>query len=216
MMSVLLQRSACGVMAAAVLLFVGCSESSTKPTDQSQAQAAAQPAAAPQVVAAKTAFWPMYKEAHAWAPDVVVMRMTAKEVPGYKNDAGKAGMWEAVFASPSLRKYRTFTWSIATVPPDIYKGVVAGIEMPWGGATRDAMPVDVSLFNIDSDAAYEAAATAAADWLKKNPDKPLSAFEIGDTYKFQVPVWYVMWGTKQAGYATFVDASTGKVMNHKS
>ena len=60
---------------------------------------------------------------------------------------------------------------------------------------------------------YTAAAVAAADWLKNNPGKELSEFEIGDTSKFQVPVWYVMWGTKTAGYATIVDASTGKVLH---
>jgi hypothetical protein len=75
------------------------------------------------------------------------------------------------------------------------------------------MPIDLTLFNVDSDAAYTAAVAAAADWLKNNPGKGLSAFEIGDTYKFQVPVWYVMWGTKALGYATIVDASTGKVLH---
>jgi len=75
------------------------------------------------------------------------------------------------------------------------------------------MPIDVTLFNVDSDAAYTAAAGAATDWLKNNPGKGLSAFEVGDTSKFQVPVWYVMWGTKTAGYATIVDASTGKVLH---
>jgi hypothetical protein len=199
--------------ALAVLLLAGCSQSTTKPA--SQPEGAAQPAAAPELITAKTAFWAMYKAAHNWAPDAEVLRVTAREVPGFKNNAGKAAMWEAVFASPSLGQYRTFTDSIAAVPPDIYKGVVAGLAQPWSGVTRDVMSVDLSLFNIDSDAAYTAAAADAADWLKKNPGKNLSAFAIGDSYKFQVPVWYVMWGTKDAGYAVFIDASTGKLLKHK-
>jgi len=218
-MSVLLKRCAVMISAVAAVLLAGCSPSSSAPSaasNPSGSPAASQPAAPPQVVAAKEAFWPMYKEAHSWAADVVVMRITEKELPGFRNEAGKAGMWEAVFASPSLHKYRIFKYSIATVSPDIYKGVVAGLVLPWGGATRDAMPVDLSLFTVDSDAAYTAGAAQAADWLKKNPGKELSALEIGDTYKFQGPVWYLMWGSKQSGYATFVDASTGKVLNHKS
>jgi hypothetical protein len=72
------------------------------------------------------------------------------------------------------------------------------------------------MFNIDSDAAYTAAATDAAAWMKNNPGKDVSDLEIGDTYKFSTPVWYVMWGTKSAGYATIVDASSGKVLSaHK-
>ncbi len=198
----------------ALLLIFGCS-----PSNQPAAPSATQPAARTQAapagpVAAKDAFWPMYKEAHAWAPDVTVLRVTAKPVAGVQNAGGRAAMWEAVFASSSKARYRVFTYSTADVPPDIYKGVNGGLEMPWGGATRDAMPIDLSQFNVDSDAAYQAAAVDAAEWLKKNPGKELASLEMGDTYRFQVPVWYVMWGTKSSGYAAYVDASSGKVLRH--
>lgn len=196
----------------AMLLFAGCAQTPVSPAPASQPQAASKPAAPPQVVAAKTAFAPMYTAAHGWAPDVVLLRFTAKELPGFKNSAGMAAQWEAVFASPSLHQYRIFTYSIDNVPPNTFRGVVAGLAMPWAGATRDAMPVDLDEFSVDSDVVYKAAAADAAEWLKKNPDKPLSTFEMGDTYKFETPVWYVVWGTKKSGYATFVDASSGKVV----
>jgi hypothetical protein len=195
------------------ILLAGCS-SSSQPAAPS-AQTATQPAAAPDIVTAKTAFWPMYKEAHSWANDVVVIRLTAKPVPGFQNHAGKAALWEAVFASPSLKTYRIFTNSIASVPPNIFKGVTAGLALSWAGATRDAMPIDLSLFTVDSDAAFTAASADAADWLKKNPGKDLAALELGDTWKFPGPVWYVMWGTKTSGYATFIDASTGRVLKRR-
>jgi uncharacterized membrane protein YkoI len=71
------------------------------------------------------------------------------------------------------------------------------------------------MFTIDSDAAYTAAAADATAVLKKTPNLQVTDFEIGDTYKFQTPVWYILWGTKSAGYAAIVDASTGKVLSHK-
>jgi hypothetical protein len=157
----------------------------------------------------------MYKSAHAWASDLEVIKLTPKDVPGFNNSAGKAAMWEASFGSPSMHKYRVDTYSIATVLPDIHKGPVDGLQMPWAGATRDAMPVDLSSFNVDSDAAYQAAAADAAEWLKKNPDKKLTAIELGNAYKLQAPVWYIMWGDKKSGYVAFVDANTGKVLKHK-
>lgn len=197
----------------AALLLAGCSSSSSSSTPQPAASA--QPPAIPEIITAKTAFWEMYKTAHAWASDAEPIRVTMKEVPGYKNQDGKAGMWEAVFGSPSLGSYRTFTYAIADAPPSVSKGVAAGLALPWGGATRDAMPIDTSLFQIDSDAAYTAAAGDATAWLKANPGKQPTDFEIGDTYKFQVPVWYVMWGTKSSGYAAIVDASSGKVLKKK-
>lgn len=155
-MSTLLKHSAASAMAVAVLLLAGCSQSTTQPSATNQAASAAKPAGPPQLVPAKTAFWPMYTSAHNWAPDVITLQVTAKEVPGFKNEAGKAAMWQVAFASPSLREYRIYSYSIAAVPPDIFKGVDAGLALPWGGITRNAMPVDLSLFNTDSDAAYQA------------------------------------------------------------
>jgi hypothetical protein len=200
-------------IALAALLLAGCSSSTS--TSAPAPEKAAAPAAAPEIITAKTALWEMYKTAHAWSSDAEPIRVTARDVPGYKNEAGKAGMWEAIFGSPTLGMYRTFTYAIIDAPPSVSKGVSAGLALPWHGATRDAMPIDTSMFNIDSDAAYTAAAADAAAWLKSYPGKEVSDFEIGDTYKFQAPVWYVMWGTKASGFAAIVDASTGKVVSHK-
>ena len=201
-------------MAVAVLLLAGCSQSTT-PSTSNESKAAAVPKGPPELVTAKTAFWPMYTSARSWSPDLTMIRLTPKEVPGFKNEAGKAAMWQAAFASPSLHQYRIYSYAIAAVAPDIHKGVVAGLRLPWGGVTRDAMPVELSSFNIDSDAAYNAAAADAAAWLKKNPGKGLSSFQLGNTYRFQAPVWYLMWGDKKSGYVAFIDANSGKVLKQK-
>jgi uncharacterized protein YceK len=126
------------VTALAALLLAGCSSSTSSPATTGAAPAVE---AAPQVITAKTAFWEMYKTAHAWSTDAEPIRIAAREVPGYKNEGGKAGMWEAVFGSPNLGSYRTFTYAIVDAPPSISKGVAAGLAIPWKGATRDAMPI---------------------------------------------------------------------------
>ncbi len=201
------------VTALAVLLLAGCNSTSTSPSPQPAA--AAQPAAPPQIITGKTAFWEMYKTAHAWASDAQPIRLTMKELPGYKNEAGKAGMWEAAFGSSSLRSYRTFTYAIAAVPPSIYQGVDAGMALPWNGVTRDAMTIDTSQMTVDSDAAYAAAAAEAATVLKSKPDLKVTDLELGETYKFPTPVWYILWGTKKAGYAAIIDAGSGKPLTGK-
>jgi hypothetical protein len=68
---------------------------------------------------------------------------------------------------------------------------------------------------MDSDTAYKAAAAEAADWLKKNPDKKLTTIALGNTAKFQLPVWYVQWGDAKGGYVVYVDATNGKVLKAK-
>lgn len=213
-MRALLKRCSVGAVAAAVLLLAGCSQSTNSPAN-GESGAAKSPAAPAQLVTAKTAFAPMYKAAIAWSGDVQLMHITPKDVPGFKNEAGKAAMWEATFASPSLHKLRVYTYAITSVLPEIHKGAAAGLPRPWAGHTRDSMPIDLALFSVDSDAAYQAASTDAAAWLAKNPGKALSSLEIGSTYKFQAPVWYVQWGDNKSGYVALVDATSGKVYKNR-
>jgi hypothetical protein len=212
MLKAVLNTRVTGAMAVVVVLLAGCSQSTAPAASDA---AVAKPAGPPPLVSAKTAYGPMYKSAVAWSSDAVMLHIAAKEVPGFKNEAGKAAMWEATFASPSLHKYRVDTYAIATVLPDIHRGASAGLPLPWGGQTRDAMPIDLSSFNTDSDAAYTAAATDATEWLTKNPDKKLSAMELGNVFKFHALVWYVMWGDEKTGYISYVDASTGKTLKSK-
>src|SRR5207302_7487814 len=116
----------------------------------------------------KTALGPLYRDALAWSNDVQLMRISPKTVPGIRNEGGKAAVWEVAFGSPSRHQFRLYTYSVASAPPDIRKGVSAGLPLPWRGPTRDAMPIDLSIFSVDSDVAYQASATDAAMWLKKN------------------------------------------------
>jgi hypothetical protein len=198
-------------MAVTVMMLVGCSPA-TETTVKNDAAAVKQAVAPVEPIPAKTAFWPLYTAARNWAPDVVLLRLTSKDVPGFKMEDGKAAMWEATFASPSQRGFRLDTYAI-TDAPGVHKGVDTGIKAPWGGVTRDDMPIDTSNFNIDSDAAYTAAAADAATWLKSNPDKKLTSMQLGNLFKFHTPVWYVMWGDpKTGGYGAYVDANTGKVL----
>ena len=214
-MNGMLKRCAVTAMAFAVLILAGCTQPATNAPASNESAAAPKPTAPPEPVAAKAAFWPMYTSARSWAPDIQTISVVAGEVPGFKNEAGKAAMWEATFGSPSLRQSRVYTYAIATVQPDIRKGVTAGLAGAWSGITRNAMPIDLTMFTVDSDAAYQSAASDAADYLKKNPDKHLSSLELGDSYRFPSPAWYLVWGDAKSGYAAFVDAGTGKVLKKK-
>ena len=213
LMSILLKRCAVGVVAFGVVLVGGCNSSSTPPA--SDASAAKAPAAPPELVTAKTAFWPMETSAVKWSSDAVPLTITAKDLTGFKNEGGKAAMWEATFVSPSLHAQRVDTYAIATVLPSVHKGATAGLKQPWGGETADVRVFDPSAFKIDSDAAFQAASEDAAAWLKKNPDKKLTSIVLGHASKFHGPVWAVLWGDKKSGYLAYVDASTGKVIKGK-
>jgi hypothetical protein len=156
----------------------------------------------------------MYKTAHAWAADLEPLRMESKSIPGIKNADGKAAMWSATFGSPSKREARVFNYAVTAHAPDIYKGVSVEKPLPWRGPTRDAATFSTSDFNIDSDAAFKTAMAQASAWVEKHPDKDFS-LTLGNAERFPAPVWYVIWGDSKSGYAVFVDATSGKVVNQK-
>jgi len=191
----------------AVLALTSCSE-----TEPPKPEATTSNTAAEGPVSGKTAFWEMYKSAHTWAADLVPLALESKVVPGVKNDAGKAAMWSATFGSASKHEARSFSYSVAAHPPEIYKGVTVGNSRPWGGPVPTALPFDTADFSVDSDAAYTTALTQANAWVSKNPGKEVS-MTLGNASRFPAPVWYVLWGdNKKSGYAVFVNAKSGAVV----
>lgn len=201
------------VVAAVSLL--GCS-SETPKTTVAATDTETKPAAAgpPEPVSAKTAFYKMYTPAHAWASDLEPISLKSGEVAGVKNADGNAGVWIAVFGSPSKHTARTYTYSVADQLPDISKGVKAAIaEKPWAGPTTEIMTFQTSDFKVDSDAAYKSAAAKAADWLKlkDNAEKPVT-LSLGAASRFPAPIWYILFGTNKSGFAALVNASTGEIV----
>ena len=193
----------------AVLLLAACSEQPK--TTQASTNASADSTAVSAPVSGKAAFWEMYKTAHTWAADLAPLSLESKDVPGVKNEDGKAAMWTATFGSPSKRQALTIHYAVAAHGPDIPKGIVVGHAMPWGGPSSEALPFTSSDFATDSDAAYKTALSQAEPWLKKHPGKE-ATMALGNASRFPAPVWYVLWGDKKMGYAVYVNAKTGAVV----
>jgi hypothetical protein len=201
----------------AALGLAACSSEPAKTTEaKTDADAAAKkaPAGPPEPVAAKTAFYEMYTPAHTWAADLKPISLKSGEVTGVKNTDGKAGLWTAIFVSPSLHSSRTYIYSVVDELPGITKGIKAQGTEPWAGPTASVLTFETSDFTIDSDAAYKAAADKAGDWLKdkENAAKPVS-MSLGAASRFPAPVWYVLFGNSKSGFASFVNATTGNVIS---
>ena len=196
--------------AIATLVLSACSEA-PKPVAKVETEAKKEPAKAPEAVTAQRAFYEMYKPARAWATDLLTLSVVDGEVPNVKNEDGKAGLWTAIFVSPSRREARSFTYAVADSGPDIRKGVNVSNALVWGGATKMSKPFSNSEFAVDSDAAYKVAFEKADGWLKKHPNQK-ATFRLGNASRFAAPVWYVMWGTTKNGYAALVNATTGAAL----
>ena len=192
----------------ATLVLSACSEAPNT-TAKVETEAKKEPAKAPEAVTAQRAFYEMYKPARTWATDLLALSVASGEVPNIKNEDGKAGLWTAIFVSPSRKEARIFTYAVVG-NGDIGKGINVGNVLSWGGATKTSKPFSNSQFAVDSDAAYKAAYEKAEIWLKKHPSAK-ATFRLGNASRFAAPVWYIMWGTTKNGYAALVNATTGAI-----
>ena len=192
-----------------LMVLTSCGPDSSQSAKKTEPPAAKPAAEEP--ISGKTAFWEMYKSAHAWTTDITPLALESKAIPGIKNTDGKAAMWSATFGSPSKHEARVFSYAIAAHPPDIYKGITVGNTRPWSGPVPTALPFDGSDIATDSDAAYQAALAQASAWVSKNPNQEVS-FTLGNASGFPGPVWYVLWGEKKSGHAVYVSAKTGTIV----
>ena len=197
---------------AAALVLAACSQAPAPAPQKTEAETK-KPPEPTGPVAARNAFFEMYKPARTWATDLLPLSLTAGEIPGMTNADGKAAMWTVVFVSPSRREARTFTWAAAD-HADIHKGISVGGAQPWSGVTAKSRPFQITEFSVDSDDAYKTAAVKAAAWIKAHPGKPVS-MTLANNPRFPAPVWYVLWGTPKNGYLAFVNASTGTIETGK-
>ena len=191
--------------AVTILFFCGCSEAPQK--TEKKETAPAEPAKG------RSALYQMFNTARGWAPDVQVLRLHSIELPDVKRERGKAAAWEAYFVSQQRGRARSYTYSVIEAEGNLHKGVFAGLEESWSGPRGSSTPFPIAALKTDSDEVFETALKKAADYEKKNPDKPIS-FLLEKTAQFPNPAWRVIWGESvgTSNFSIFVDASTGEFL----
>lgn len=160
----------------------------------------------------RQAFQKMYPMARNWALDAKPLRVRTL-ILSAKPEKGKADAWEATFVSTSLAKSKTFTYSTVESAGNLHQGVFAGLEEGYSGPQGGAFPFEIAAIKTDSDQAYDIAAEKSADYIKKNPNKPIT-YLMEQTRRFPDVTWRVIWGdsVSTSDYSVFVDASTGKYL----
>ena len=189
------------IAAASIMLLVpGCSDA-PPPAEKKEAPP-------PEPVKGRTALYHMFNAARGWSADVQVLSLRSIDLPEVKRERGKAAAWQAYFVSPGSGRARSYTYSVIESAGNLHKGVFAGLEEsgPHGGTT----PFLIAAVKTDTDEVYQTALKKAADYEKKNPDKPIS-FQLDKTDRFPNPAWRVIWGESvgTSNFSIFVDASTG-------
>src|SRR5215471_15885725 len=127
----------------------------------------------------QSALFKMYQMARSWGGlETQVLKANSirmAEVPA--GPTGTAPAWQATFVSAAKGQAKSYTYSIVEAEGNLHKGPFAGLEQGWSGPTPFTSPFLMAAVKIDTDAAYKTAMetpqSKAADYTKKNPDKPI-------------------------------------------
>jgi hypothetical protein len=171
-----------------------------------------QPPKVLEALTGRQAFQQMYPQARGWAPDAQPLQISSLNLAQVKAGDGKAGVWQVIFVSPSLGKAKTYTWSAVESEGNLHEGVFGSQQEDYT-PRGDSSPFQIAAIKVDSDEAYKTAVENSADYIKKNPDKPvLFLMELGK--RFPDVTWRVVWGNSvgTSDYSVFVDGSTGKYL----
>jgi hypothetical protein len=193
------------LVATTSLVFVSaCSEEPQKTAKKETAP--------PEPITGQRALFQMFNSARGWARDSQVLRLRSIDRPEVKRERGKAAAWEAYFVSAERGLARSYTYSVIEAEGNLHKGVFAGLEESGSGPRGDSTPFLIAAVRTDTDAVYQTALKnkQAADYDKKNSDKPIS-FLLQKTPQFPNAAWRVIWGASAgtSNFSVFVDASTG-------
>jgi hypothetical protein len=186
----------------AFLLLSACSEAP-------KTEKAKEPEKPPEAVTGRQAFQKIYPQARNWSLDATPLRLRSVRL-SVKPEKGKADAWEVTFVSPSLGKTKTYTYSAVEAEGNLHQGVFGLIEEGYSTSGPSVL-FPIAAIKIDSDQAYDAAAEKSADYIKKNPGKPIS-YVLEQPRRFANVTWRVIWGdsVSSSDYSIYVDGSTGK------
>ena len=191
-----------GLVLPLLMLLFSCSQPAK--TDK-----AATPAAPPEPVTGRDAFYKTYPSARTWASDAMPLQVKSIDIKEVKSGAGKAGAWQVIYVSPSHARSRMYTYSVVEAGGNLHQGVFANLEESYSTSSQStAFPVQA--LKIDTDAAWETAVKNSADYIKKHPDVPIT-FVLELTNRYPDVAWRIIWGesVSASDYSVFVDATTG-------
>jgi len=182
-------------------LFCSCTEPPKK---------AKEPEKPAEPVGAQFAFHQVFLTARTWAPHLLVMRIRDVPMTGMQGEGGKRPAWEVTVVSPSKGKSRMYIYSVLE-EGNIHKGTFPAGEEDYRGPEGQATAWPVQALRTDSTEAYEMAVKHSAEFIKKNPDIPVT-FLLEQNKRYPFLTWRVIWGTSVATsrHSVYVNASTGE------
>jgi hypothetical protein len=190
----------------ALLMLNACTSNTEKPAESKPAPKTTE------AVTGRSGFQKLYIAARGWNADAKPYRLESSVTSDANGHDGKAAIWRASFASPSMRSEKTYTWSGSTADGAPEQGVNPGIEDSYSSSNASTQIFDVGFLKIDSDQAFDIAQKHGGDKiLEKDSSAPV--FYVCDwNHNTNQLVWHVIYGASRdnAKLTVAVNASTGE------
>jgi hypothetical protein len=165
-----------------------------------------------ETITGRSGFQKLYIAARGWNADAKPYRLESTVTTDANGHDGKAAIWRASFASPSMRSEKSYTWSGSVAEGAPEQGVNPGIEDSYTPSNASTQVFDMGFLKIDSDQAFDTAQKHGGDKiLEKDPNTPV--FYVCDwNHNTNELVWHVIYGASRddAKLTVSVNASTGE------
>ncbi len=196
------------VLAALLAIHLSCLDSSS-PSEIKETKEKGGKKAAPAPVSGQNAYYRMYGAAKGWATDIQAFKCEPIRLNALPEKDGRFPAWKCTFVSESKRAMKTYSYSVIEAE-GVYKDVFGGHDEPYTGPRGQNMPFPILALKIDTDVAIATARGKSAEYLRKNPDLPVTPV-LEKTKEIGNAVWRIYWGNPAtSNYSVLVDASTGQ------
>ncbi len=200
------------VVAALILTLAACSSEPQKPAENKPAET--KPAFQATYITGREALQKMYIAARSWSVDTKPYHLDSQPTKDANGQDGKAGIWQAGFASPSKREVKMFSWSGIKGDNAPEPGIGSRPSDTYNPANTYTQIFDIAFLKIDSTQALEEANKHGGDkLLKKSPDMQVFYVLEWDGKKNKL-FWRVLFGDDKNNpkLAVDVDATTGQFL----
>jgi hypothetical protein len=190
-------------------LMVGCSSEPTKPAAENK-PAETKPDFEPTYATGREALQKMYIAARSWSADAKPYRLESQSTKDANGQDGKAGLWQAGFASPAKRQVKMFSWSGIKAEGAPEPGIESRPADTYNPANTYTQIFDIAFLKKDTTDAFDAAQKHGGDKItKKKPDTEIFYVLEWDGRGGKL-FWRVLYGaSRDPQLAIDVDASTG-------
>lgn len=176
------------ILIAALTLLAGC-DSGTKPVEP--VKTAPKPA---ELLTGRFGFYKMVVPAHTWARDAQPYSLESQLNSDATGKDGKAAIWRAGFASPSMRAIKPYAWSGTDAQDAPSRGINPSSDGDYTPNNSNTQVFDPAFLKIDTDKVFEISQKHGGEKiLAAAPNTPINYRLAWDRNTSKL-IWHVNYG----------------------